>query len=122
MKILGIESSQTKQPQQWLKRPYLARKFSHKLKPSKLFGGVVPEIAAREHLKVIHPLCQKLDDAGVTLKDIDGIAVTQGPGLVALLVGISYAKGLAMATGKQLIPVNHVHAYVHGALLGLMLS
>lgn len=85
------------------------------------FGGVVPEVAARAHLQVIDAIVDEaLRDAGMTLKDIDGIAITQGPGLIgALLVGIAYAKGLAFASGLPLIPVNHVEAHVHGALLGL---
>jgi N6-L-threonylcarbamoyladenine synthase len=87
------------------------------------FGGVVPEIAARAHLAWIDQVVQEaLDEAGVRMQEIDAIAVTQGPGLIgALLVGISYAKGLAMASGKPLIPVNHVEAHVHGAVLGLSL-
>lgn len=82
------------------------------------FGGVIPELAARKHLEAIGPVVdQALDQARLTLAQIDAIAVTQGPGLVgALLVGISYAKGLALALNKPLIPVNHVHAHVHGAL------
>ncbi len=85
------------------------------------FGGVVPEVAARAHLQVIDAIVDEaLTKAGVSLKDIDGIAITQGPGLIgALLVGIAYAKGLALASGIPLIPVNHVEAHVHGALLGL---
>lgn len=85
------------------------------------FGGVVPEIAAREHLRVIDPLVAKaLEDAGKSWDAVDGVAVTQGPGLIgALLVGVAYAKGLALALGRPLIPVDHVHAHVHGALLGV---
>ncbi len=85
------------------------------------FGGVVPEVAARAHLQVIDAIvAEALSKAGLTLQDIDGIAITQGPGLIgALLVGIAYAKGLALASGIPLIPVNHVEAHVHGALLGL---
>ncbi|MBC7659624.1 MAG: tRNA (adenosine(37)-N6)-threonylcarbamoyltransferase complex transferase subunit TsaD [Chitinophagaceae bacterium] len=85
------------------------------------FGGVVPEVAARAHLQVIDAIVDEaLAKAGVSLSAIDGIAITQGPGLIgALLVGIAYAKGLALASGIPLIPVNHVEAHVHGALLGL---
>ena len=86
------------------------------------FGGVVPEIASRAHLSTIDPLLETaLSEAGITdLAKIDAIAVTQGPGLIgALLVGASYAKGLALSLGKPLIPVDHVEAHVHGALLGL---
>ncbi|RZA16354.1 MAG: tRNA (adenosine(37)-N6)-threonylcarbamoyltransferase complex transferase subunit TsaD, partial [Proteobacteria bacterium] len=85
------------------------------------FGGVVPEVAARAHLKVIDAIVEEaLEKAGCSLADVDAIAVTQGPGLIgALLVGIAYAKGLALASGIPLVPVNHVEAHVHGALLGL---
>lgn len=85
------------------------------------FGGVVPEVAARAHLQAIDAIVEEaLDKADCTLSDIDAIAITQGPGLIgALLVGIAYAKGLALASGLPLIPVNHVEAHVHGALLGL---
>lgn len=85
------------------------------------FGGVVPEVAARAHLQAIDTIVDEaLNKAGCRLADVDAIAVTQGPGLIgALLVGIAYAKGLALASGIPLVPVNHVEAHVHGALLGL---
>lgn len=85
------------------------------------FGGVVPEIAARAHLQLIDKVVDEaLIKANKSLEEVGALAVTQGPGLVgALLVGISYAKGLAMASGKPLIPVNHVEAHVHGAMLGI---
>ena len=74
------------------------------------FGGVVPEIASRNHLEKIAEVVEKaLKDAGVTYQDIDQVAVTYGPGLVgALLVGLSMAKGLSYALGVPLIPVNHI--------------
>jgi len=82
-------------------------------------GGVVPELAAREHLKALVPVTEgALRQAGVTLKDIDAIAVTQGPGLIpALLVGLNYAKGLAQANALPLIGVNHFIAHIYGAFL-----
>ena len=82
-------------------------------------GGVVPELAAREHLKALLPVTQNaLDKAGVTMKDIDAVAVTQGPGLIpALLVGLNYAKGLAQANNLPLIGVNHFLAHIYGAFL-----
>ena len=85
------------------------------------FGGVVPEVAAREHLRAIDLLrCEAMRQAGISMAAIDAIAVTRGPGLIgALLVGIAYAKGLAIGLRKPLIPVDHVHAHVHGAFLGL---
>jgi N6-L-threonylcarbamoyladenine synthase len=83
------------------------------------YGGVVPELASREHLKAIVPVVrQALTDAGQTYQSIDAIAVTQGPGLAgALLVGISYAKALAFALEKPLIAVNHLEGHIHAVLL-----
>ena len=83
------------------------------------YGGVVPELASREHLKAIVPVVRKaLDDAGQTYQSIDALAVTQGPGLAgALLVGISYAKALAFALDKPLIAVNHLEGHIHAVLL-----
>jgi N6-L-threonylcarbamoyladenine synthase len=79
------------------------------------FGGVVPEIAARNHIKVIVPLTRSaFDVARKRLEDIDLISVTRGPGLVgSLLVGLSYAKSLAIALNKPLIAVNHLEGHVH---------
>lgn len=78
------------------------------------FGGVVPEMASRSHMDCILPtLNQALEEAKVSLADIDGIAFTQGPGLMgSLVVGTSFAKGLALAIGKPLIAVNHLHAHI----------
>ena len=83
------------------------------------FGGVVPELASREHLRAIVPVVRKaLEDAGKTYSSIDAIAVTQGPGLAgALLVGLSYAKTLAFAADKPLIAVNHLEGHIHAVLL-----
>lgn len=83
------------------------------------YGGVVPELASREHLRAIVPVVRKaLDDAGQTYETIDAIAVTQGPGLAgALLVGLSYAKALAFAADKPLIAVNHLEGHIHAVLL-----
>jgi N6-L-threonylcarbamoyladenine synthase len=83
------------------------------------YGGVVPELASREHLKAIVPVVrQALADAEQTYQSIDAIAVTQGPGLAgALLVGISYAKALAFALEKPLIVVNHLEGHIHAVLL-----
>src|SRR2546426_6454071 len=83
------------------------------------FGGVVPELASREHLRAIVPVVrQALADAGQTYESVDAIAVTQGPGLAgALLVGISFAKALAFALEKALIAVNHLEGHIHAVLL-----
>jgi N6-L-threonylcarbamoyladenine synthase len=83
------------------------------------YGGVVPELASREHLRAILPVVRKaLEDAGQTYKSVDAIAVTQGPGLAgALLVGISFAKALAFVLDKPLIAVNHLEGHIHAVLL-----
>jgi len=83
------------------------------------YGGVVPELASREHLRAIVPVVRKaLADAGQTYQSLDALAVTQGPGLAgALLVGLSYAKALAFALEKPLIAVNHLEGHIHAVLL-----
>ena len=83
------------------------------------YGGVVPELASREHLRAIVPVVRKaLDDAKQSYETVDALAVTQGPGLPgALLVGISYAKALAFALDKPLIAVNHLEGHIHAVLL-----
>lgn len=83
------------------------------------FGGVIPEVASRSHLEALFPLIEDtLSEAGVCLADLDALAVTQTPGLIGcLLVGLSATKGLALATGLPMVPVNHVHAHIYGALM-----
>ena len=83
------------------------------------YGGVVPELASREHLRAIVPVVrQALAEAQLTYASVDAIAVTQGPGLAgALLVGISYAKALAYALDKPLMAVNHLEGHIHAVLL-----
>jgi N6-L-threonylcarbamoyladenine synthase len=83
------------------------------------YGGVVPELASREHLRNIVPVVRAaLDKAGVSFADLEAIAVTEGPGLAgALLVGVAYAKSLAFALGKPLIAVNHLEGHIHAVLL-----
>jgi N6-L-threonylcarbamoyladenine synthase len=83
------------------------------------YGGVVPELASREHLRNIVPVVRAaLNEAGVQFRDLDAIAVTEGPGLAgALLVGVAYAKSLAFALGKPLIAVNHLEGHIHAVLL-----
>ena len=83
------------------------------------YGGVVPELASREHLRNIVPVVRaSVQEAGIELTGVDAIAVTSGPGLAgALLVGISYAKSLAWALGKPLIAVNHLEGHIHAVLL-----
>jgi N6-L-threonylcarbamoyladenine synthase len=83
------------------------------------YGGVVPELASREHLRAVVPVVRAaLSQAGIALSDLDAIAVTSGPGLAgALLVGITYAKALAFAAGLPLIAINHLEGHIHAVLL-----
>ena len=83
------------------------------------YGGVVPELASREHLRNIVPVVRAaMEQAGVAFEDLDAVAVTQGPGLAgALLVGILYAKALAFGLGKPLIAVNHLEGHIHAVLM-----
>jgi N6-L-threonylcarbamoyladenine synthase len=83
------------------------------------FGGVVPELASREHLRNIGIVVRRaLDESGCTFDRLDGLAVTQGPGLIgSLLVGLSFAKALAFSTGKPLVPVNHIEGHFFSAFI-----
>lgn len=95
-------------------REVLSNEVYTQIEIHQTFGGVVPEIASRNHLEKISEVIRKaVGDAGVTLEQVDEIAVTYGPGLVgALLVGLSTAKGLAYALNKPLIPVNHIEGHI----------
>lgn len=123
MLILGIESSCDETAASVVEdgRRVLSSRIASQIDVHAVFGGVVPEVASRQHLVMIDRIVRDaLADANVSINDIDAIAVTQGPGLIgALLVGVSYAKGLAIASGKPLIPVDHVHAHIHGGLIGV---
>jgi len=89
-----------------------------------MFGGVVPEIASRRHIELINPVVnESLKEAGISLKDLSCIAVTQGPGLIgALLVGISYAKALAYGLGLPLCGINHLEGHLCAAKIGAELT
>ncbi|HMO02018.1 MAG TPA: tRNA (adenosine(37)-N6)-threonylcarbamoyltransferase complex transferase subunit TsaD [Oligoflexia bacterium] len=97
----------------------LIEKLSSQASLHRNYGGVVPELASREHLKNLPILYEEvLRGSGLTLKDIDLIAVTAGPGLLgALLVGVNFAKGLAAASGKRLVAVNHIEGHIWSPLL-----
>src|SRR5512146_1799018 len=119
--ILGIESScdetaaaVVRSGEQVISNVVLSQIATHRP-----YGGVVPELASREHLKAIVPVVRTaLDEAGHDYRSIDAIAVTRGPGLAgALLVGISFAKALAFATDKPLVAVNHLEGHIHAVLL-----
>src|SRR5580692_11809754 len=83
------------------------------------YGGVVPELASREHLRAIVPVVREaLERASLTWNDLDAVAATSGPGLAgSLLVGLTYAKAIALATGIPLIAVNHVEGHIHAVIL-----
>ena len=95
-------------------RTVLSSVVASQIEIHKLYGGVVPEIASRKHTEVIVQVVQKaLDDAHLKLNELDGIAVTYAPGLIgALLVGVNFAKGLALSTGLPLIPVHHIKGHI----------
>ena len=116
MLILGIESSCDETAASVVEdgRRVLSNVVASQVEEHRLYGGVVPEIAGRRHAEAISGVVRRaLDEAGVTLADIDGIAVTYAPGLIgALLVGVSFAKGLALSTGKPLIPVHHLRSHI----------
>jgi N6-L-threonylcarbamoyladenine synthase len=119
--ILGIESSCDETAAAVVERGArtLSSTVASQIPTHARYGGVVPELASREHLRAIVPVVRAaLDQAGVTLDDLDAIAVTAGPGLAgALLVGVTYAKALAFAQGLPLIAINHLEGHIHAVLL-----
>jgi tRNA N6-adenosine threonylcarbamoyltransferase len=119
--ILGIESSCDETGAAVVRsgRQILSNVVASQIATHQPYGGVVPELASREHLRAIVPVVrQALADANQTYESVDAIAVTQGPGLAgALMVGISYAKALAFALEKPLIAVNHLEGHIHAVLL-----
>jgi len=116
MLILGIESSCDETAASVVKdcREIRSSVVSTQIEEHKKYGGVVPEIASRRHCEnILGVVRQALDEAQVTLADLDGIAVTYAPGLIgALLVGVSFAKALAMSADKPLIPVHHIAGHI----------
>lgn len=121
MRILGIESScdETAAAVVADGREILSSVVASQIDIHRKYGGVVPELASREHLRQIVPVVREaLAQAGIQLADVDAIGVTQGPGLVgALLVGITYGKTLAQSLGKPLVPVNHLEGHVHAVFV-----
>lgn len=119
--ILGIESScdETAAAVVCSGEQVISNVVASQIATHQPYGGVVPELASREHLRAIVPVVrQALAEAGKTYESVDAIAVTQGPGLAgALLVGISYAKALAFALDKPLVAVNHLEGHIHAVLL-----
>ena len=120
MLVLGIESSCDETAAAVVEEGRVIRSniIASQVKTHAPFGGVVPELASREHLDFIAPVVeQALAEADLELKNIGGIAVTQGPGLIgSLLVGISFAKSLAMVAGKPLVGVNHIEGHIYSVV------
>ena len=121
VRILGIESScdETAAAVVADGREILSSVVATQIDIHRKYGGVVPELASREHLRQIVPVVREaVAQAGMKLEELDAIGVTQGPGLVgALLVGITYGKTLAEALGRPLVPVNHLEGHVHAVFL-----
>ena len=116
MNILAIESSCDDTAAAVVRdgRTVLSGCVSSQIEMHAVYGGVVPEIASRKHIEIISALADKaVTDAGLTKGDLDAVAVTYAPGLIgALLVGVNFAKGAAMALGLPLIPVHHVRGHI----------
>lgn len=116
MKILAIESSCDETACAVVEDGVnvLSNIVATQIAEHRLYGGVVPEIASRRHAESIYQVVSSaLDEAGCTLSDVDAVAVTYAPGLIgALLVGISFAKGLALSAGKPLVPVHHIAGHI----------
>lgn len=116
MKILGIESSCDETAAAVVEdgRHVLSNVIASSLEEQKLYGGVVPEIASRRHAESISGVVREaLEQAGCAMTDLEAVAVTFAPGLIgALLVGVNFAKGLALAAGKPLVPVHHLRGHI----------
>jgi N6-L-threonylcarbamoyladenine synthase len=119
--ILGIETSCDETSVALIDRDGVVRsnRIASQIERHRPFGGVVPEIASREHLEHLAPLLDEASrEAGIELHDIDAVAVTNGPGLIgALLVGVAAAQGLSYGLGKMLIPVNHLEGHIYSPYL-----
>ncbi|MFA5605533.1 MAG: tRNA (adenosine(37)-N6)-threonylcarbamoyltransferase complex transferase subunit TsaD, partial [Dehalococcoidales bacterium] len=122
MKILGIESSCDETAAAIVENgtDVLSNEIASQVEIHARYGGVVPEVASRQHILSIIPVIRKaMDDAKTNWNDLDGIAVTVGPGLAgSLLVGASAAKALAAVKGLPLIAVNHLEAHMYANWLG----
>lgn len=121
MLVLGIESSCDETAAALLQDGHtaLSNVVASQIHTHRAFGGVVPELASREHLRNIGFVVRKaFADANRNYADIDGIAVTQGPGLIgSLLVGLSFAKAMAFALDKPLVAVNHIEGHIYSAFI-----
>ncbi|PKN10149.1 MAG: tRNA (adenosine(37)-N6)-threonylcarbamoyltransferase complex transferase subunit TsaD, partial [Deltaproteobacteria bacterium HGW-Deltaproteobacteria-7] len=120
MIVLGIESSCDETAAAVVSNgKMLSNAIASQIAVHSPYGGVVPEIASRKHIEAINPVIQQaLRDAHVTLREIEGIAVTRGPGLIgSLLIGLSAAKALAFALHIPLVGVNHLEGHIAAAFL-----
>src|SRR5579872_2578421 len=121
MRILGIESSCDETAAAVVEdgERVLSSVVASQMATHGKYGGVVPELASREHLRAIVPVVRHaLEQAGVRLEEMDAIAATVGPGLVgSLLVGLTYAKSLSFASGRPLIAVNHIEGHIHAVVM-----
>ena len=121
IRILGIESSCDEtaaaivENGRWL----ISSVVNSQIELHKQFGGVFPEVASRQHIRTIHQVINKaLQEAHLSVKDVDAIAVTRGPGLAgSLVVGVNAAKGLAIASGKPLLGINHLEGHIYSSWL-----
>ena len=116
MLTLGVESSCDETSVAVVRdgREILSNMISSQIEIHRLFGGVVPEIASRKHVSAILPMLDlALEEAGITMEDVDLICATRGPGLIgALLVGLTAARGLALANHKPFVGVNHIRGHI----------
>jgi N6-L-threonylcarbamoyladenine synthase len=119
MNILGIESSCDETSVAIISNEKLAANLISSQDFHKNYGGVVPELSSRAHLQIIIPLVKDaLKQSGLSLKEIDVICATAGPGLIgALLVGLTFGKGLAYSLNKPFIPVNHIEGHIYSPFL-----
>jgi len=117
--ILGIESSCDDTSAAIIRDEYLLSSVIASQEVHRKYGGVIPELASRAHqLNIVPVVDQALKQAGVTMNDVDAIAFTRGPGLLgSLLVGVSFAKGLSLSTGKPLVEVNHLQGHILSCFL-----
>src|SRR6195256_5224465 len=121
MRILGIETSGDETAAAVVEDGVrvLSSVVASQLSTHGKYGGVVPELASREHLRAIVPVVREaLERSETDMAELGAIAVTEGPGLVgSLLVGITYAKALCFARGLRLIGVNHIEGHIHAVVL-----
>lgn len=119
MNVLGIETSCDETSVAIISNGRLKSNLISSQDFHKFYGGVVPELSSRAHLQMVNPLLRNaLSESKLSLKDIDLVCATAGPGLIgALLVGLTFAKGLSLSLGKPFIPVNHIEGHIFSGFL-----